>query len=109
MGSRLGEFEAQVLAGVVWAGGKANGVAVYREIEARTGLSPAVAAIHVTLRRLEVKGLLTSELGTRSALGGSPRRFYEATPEGLLALGTFRELWERLLTDLPLPEPRGGA
>lgn len=107
-GDRLGELEAMVLASVLHAGDEANGAAVYRELTQRGGRDPGVASIHVTLRRLEEKGLLVSTVGTPSPSGGRPRRFYSPTPAGVDALATFRRMWEGLLTDLPLPGADGG-
>lgn len=108
-GDRLGELEAVVLAAVLHAGDDANGVAVYRELTERGDRDPGVASIHVTLRRLEEKGLLDSAVGTPSPRGGRPRRFYAPTPAGLRALATFRRMWEGLLADLPLRGTEGGG
>ena len=104
-GDHLGELEAMVLAAVVRVGTDANGVAVYEEIEARTGREARLPAIHVTLRRLEEKGLLTSELGSPSSRGGRPRRFYTPTPSGLTALLDFRRAWESLWRGMRIPNP----
>lgn len=108
-GDRLGELEAVVLAAVLHAGEEANGAAVYRELSERGGRDPGVASIHVTLRRLEEKGLLASSVGTPSPRGGRPRRFYSPTPAGLRALATFRRMWEGLLAGLPLRGTEGGG
>ena len=108
-GDRLGELEAMVLAAVLHAGEGANGAAVYRELTDRGGHDPGVASIHVTLRRLEEKGLLTSSVGTPSPRGGRPRRFYAPTADGLGALATFRQMVDGMLTGLPIPGAEGGA
>ena len=107
-GEYLGELEALVLASVLHVGDRANGAAVYRDLEARAGRDPGVAAIHVTLRRLEEKGFLTSDVGTPSRRGGRPRRWYAPTDQGIRALGAVRRMWHYVLTDLPLPEPETG-
>ncbi len=110
MGKRtdtLGDFEAMVLAAVMRVGAQANGIAVYEEIEGRTGRDPSVPAVHVTLRRLEVKGLLTSDIGTSSPRGGRPRRYYRATPNGVARLTAFRDTWRRMWTGLQLPDAEG--
>ncbi len=98
-----------VLAAVLHTGEDANGAAVYRELTERGGRDPGVASIHVTLRRLEEKRLLSSSIGTPSPAGGRPRRFYTPTRAGLDALTTFRRMWESLLLDLPLPGTEGGG
>ena len=112
MGKRadaLGDFEALVLAAVIRVGAQANGVAVYEEIEGRTGRDPSVPAVHVTLRRLEVKGLLTSEVGTSSPRGGRPRRYYRPTPAGVARLTDFRDTWRRVWAGLQLPDVEGSS
>ena len=106
-GENLGELEALVLTALMRVGEDANGVAVYREIEATAGREASLPAVHVTLRRLEEKGLLTSEVGEPSSRGGRPQRFYRATAEGVRALGEFREMWQRVWRGLELPDPEG--
>ena len=108
-GRYLGELEALVLTAVVGAGQPANGVVVYRELEARAGREVSLPAIHVTLRRLEAKGLLASEVGGTSARGGRAQRFYRATPPGVRALQEFRAMWRDLWQGLELPEPEARA
>jgi PadR family transcriptional regulator, regulatory protein PadR len=104
-GEHLGEFEALVLTAVMRVGRGANGTAVYDEIEARSGRDPSLPAVHVTLRRLEEKGLLRSDVGDASARGGRPRRYYRPTPDGVRALHEFREMWGRVWSGLELPDP----
>jgi PadR family transcriptional regulator, regulatory protein PadR len=103
---RLGEFEALVLTAVVRVGDGANGTAVYQEIEAQTeGRDVSLPAVHVTLRRLEDKGLLTSVLGDTSPRGGRPQRFFAPTADGARALHEFRAMWQRVWRGLELPDP----
>lgn len=103
-GGRLGEFEALVLTAVVRAGDQANGVAVFEQLQITAGDDVSLAAVHVTLRRLEDKGLLNSSVGTPSERGGRPRRFYQPTPLGVKSLAAFRDLWRRAFRGLVLPE-----
>lgn len=104
-GEHLGELEALVLAVVVRIGQGASGTAVYEEIEARGGRDPSVPAIHVTLRRLERKGLVVSDIGEPSPRGGRPQRFYRLTPAGAELLGEFREMWRRVWRGIDVPDP----
>lgn len=104
---RLGEFEALILASVIRVGAEANGVAVYQDAATASGSEISLPAVHVTLRRLEEKGLLRSSVGTPSDRGGRPRRFYKATPEGIQAVTAFRDMWRRVWRGLDLPETRG--
>lgn len=101
----LGELEALVLTAVVRVGDEANGAAVYREIQTRAGRDPSLPAVHVTLRRLEEKGLLASEGGTTSPRGGRPRRFYRPTRDGVLALQAFQDMWRNVWRGLRWPDP----
>ena len=101
----LGELEALVLTVVMRVGRDANGTAVYREMEARSGREVSLPAVHVTLRRLEEKGLLRSVVGEPSSRGGRPRRYYRPTPDGVRALHGFREMWRKVWSGLELPDP----
>lgn len=104
-GKHLGEFEALVLTVVIRVGREANGTAVYQELEERSGREASLPAIHVTLRRLQEKGLLVSDVGEPSPRGGRPRRFYRATPDGVRALRDFRAMWRNVWQGLELPDP----
>ena len=104
-GKHLGELEALVLSAVVAVRQGANGAAVYEEIEARSGRDVSLPAVHVTLRRLEAKGLLDSDVGEPSPRGGRSQRFYRPTPEGTRALQEFRAMWRKVWKGLDLPEP----
>jgi DNA-binding PadR family transcriptional regulator len=100
----LGELEALVLTAVVRVGAGANGAAVYREIRARAGRDVSLPAVHVTLGRLEDKGLLRSAAGTTSARGGRPRRYYHATRDGIGALQAFQDMWRSVWRGLAWPK-----
>jgi DNA-binding PadR family transcriptional regulator len=104
-GEHLGELEALILTAVLRVGKEANGTAVYREIEKRSGRNPSLPAVHVTLRRLEEKGLLESDVGDTSSKGGRPRRFYRPTADGVRALREFRDMWRKVWSGLELPDP----
>ena len=104
----LGELEGLVMSAVLRTTPVANGVAVYREIEERARRDPGISGVHVTLRRLESKGYLTSVTASRSKQGGRPRRFYAPTPAGLQALRECADMWTRVLDGLTIPEPASG-
>ena len=79
----LGEFEQMVLLAALQLGDHVYGVPIVEEIERRTGRSVSRAAVYVTLRRLERKGLLTSWMGEPTEeRGGKARRFVQVEPEG---------------------------
>jgi PadR family transcriptional regulator PadR len=97
----LGEFEHHVLLALLRQGDDGYSVPIIAVLQARTGRDVAPAAVYIALRRLEDKGLLTSEL--RSAPledGGRERRYYTITPEGLARMAEAKEslmnLWDGL-------------
>ena len=102
MGKKLlGEFEHHVLLALLRQGEEGYSVPVIAELEERTGREVSPAAVYIAFRRLEDRGLLTSEL--RSAPpeeGGRERRYYRITPEGMARMAEAREalisLWDGL-------------
>jgi PadR family transcriptional regulator, regulatory protein PadR len=103
----LGEFEQMVLLAVVRLRDGAYGVPIVEEIEARTGRTVAPASVHVTLRRLEEKGLVTSWLSEPvPERGGRARRCVRVEPEGLRQLREARSMMDALWSGVELP---GGA
>ena len=97
----LGEFEQLVLLAIVHLGDDVYGVPIADEIERRTGRSVSAAAVYVTLRRLEHKGLLSSCMSDPTpARGGKARRCVRLTPAALESLRAARpaidSMWEGL-------------
>ena len=104
----LGEFEQLVLLAILHLREDAYGVPIVDEIERRTGRAVSRAAVYVTLRRLEDKGLVSSWMSepTRER-GGKPRRCVRVEPRGLERLREFREAVNSMWRGL---DPRlGGA
>ena len=103
----LGEFEQLVLLAILHLGDDVYGVPIVDEIERRTGRQVAQAAVYITLRRLEHKGLLTSWMSTPTAeRGGKARRCVKVTRAGVTLLRESRQtldsMWRGLdakLTD----------
>ena len=95
----LGEFEHQVLLAVLRSGEDAYSVPIVVEFENRTGRDIAPAAVYIALRRLEEKGLTTSELLSPDE-GGRSRRYFQVTEAGLAQLRESKRryvsLWEGL-------------
>jgi len=100
----LGDLEHQVLLATLRLRGEAYSVSVVREIEKRTGRSPAQSAVFIALRRLEEKGLLTSRLADAAGESGRPRRYFDPTPAGLERLSEMRRsllrLWDGITAEL---------
>lgn len=103
MGERAisGEFEHHVLLTVARLADEAFTAAVVVELEERTDRAVSPSAVYVSLRRLEAKSLVRSELVAGTEPGAlRERRFFRVTPEGLAALRTSRRdlesLWDGL-------------
>jgi DNA-binding PadR family transcriptional regulator len=79
------------------------GVPITEEIERRTGRSVSPAAVYVTLRRLEKKGLVTSWLGDPlPERGGKPRRCVKVEKKGLALLRESRQMMDSLWSGIDL-------
>ncbi len=99
---RIGEFEEIVLLTVGILHGNAYGITIKDEIEDRLEREVSVGALQTTLRRLEKKGLLTSQHGeTEASRGGRPKLFFTITAYGKNTLACTRESREKLWGALP--------
>lgn len=97
----LGEFEQMVLLAILHVKGDAYGVPIVDEIERRTGRSVSRAAVYVTLRRLEKKGLIASWMSEPTGeRGGKARRCVRVEEEGVELLRESRRTMERMWGDL---------
>lgn len=97
----LGQFEQLVLLAVLRLEGEAYTVPIIRDIASRTGREVSHSAVHVALKRMERRGLVTSGLGEPTATrGGRAKRFYQITPEAVEALHrertAMRNMWAGL-------------
>jgi DNA-binding PadR family transcriptional regulator len=104
----LGDFEQMVLLAILRLDGEVYGVPIVDEIERRTGRNVSRAAVYVTLRRLEQKGLVASWMSEpTSERGGKPRRCVRVEPEGARVLRESRRaldgMWDGL--DPALADP----
>ncbi len=97
MREALGEFEQMVLLAAVHLGDDVYGVPIADEIERRTGREVSPAAVYVTLRRLEQKGLLSSSMSAPTPeRGGKARRCVKVTAAGLDSLRLSRQVLDRM-------------
>ena len=99
----LGEFEQLVLLAIIRLTGTGDvyGVPIVDEIERRTRRNVARAAVYITLRRLEQKGLVASGMSEPTQeRGGKSRRCVKVTRAGLQSLRDTRaavdEMWSGL-------------
>ncbi|MGH7554264.1 MAG: PadR family transcriptional regulator, partial [Longimicrobiales bacterium] len=81
----LAEFELLVLLAALRLGPEeAYTVSIADDIAEKTGRRVRRANVFTTLQRLEMKGLLTTQLGEpRPERGGKPRRLVSVPPAGL--------------------------
>lgn len=91
----LGEFEQVVLLALARLGDGGYGAEIHAEILDATGRDVSIPAVYVTLKRLERKGLVASQI-QRPPDGGRAVRVYTPEPDGLEALNRSRQLFERL-------------
>ena len=93
----LGEFEQLVLLAIVRLGGDVYGVPIAEEIARRTGRAASPAAVYVTLRRLEQKGLLASTMSDPTPeRGGKARRCVRLTQAGIESLRASRQVLDSM-------------
>lgn len=95
----LGEFEELVLTMVGILQEEAYGNTIVSEIRTRVGREANLSAVHVTLYRLEDKGLVRSVMGgATNSRGGRRKRIYQVTNAGLATLRAMKEaridLWK---------------
>jgi PadR family transcriptional regulator PadR len=83
----FGSLELTVLLAVARLGDAAYGLAIRRDVSARTRRDYSVGAVYTTLQRLEEKGLVTSRTTEPLPVrGGRSRRQYTPTAAGRRAL-----------------------
>jgi DNA-binding PadR family transcriptional regulator len=95
----LGEFEELVLTMVGILKDDAYGNAIVNEIKEKIERDVNLSAVHVTLYRLEDKGLVKSLMGgATSSRGGRRKRIFSITNAGLSILRSMKEtrmnLWK---------------
>ncbi|HWJ13878.1 MAG TPA: PadR family transcriptional regulator [Gemmatimonadaceae bacterium] len=87
MSASLGQLELTVLLAVARLGDDAYGLAVRRDVSARTGRDYSIGAVYTTLQRLEDKGLLRSRTTDPLPVrGGRSRRQFKLTASGSRAM-----------------------
>jgi len=93
----LTELEQLAMLSVLRLGQDAYAAAVRRDLVETAQRSLSAATVHVTLVRLERKGLLDSvESDPEPVRGGRSRRCFRTTREGAEALRRSREVMDRM-------------
>lgn len=78
------------------------GPALQADVEQAAGRRVSLGSIHLTMSRLEGRGLVASRLGSPTGgRGGKARRLYAVTAEGMGALTRAREVIERMWAGVP--------
>lgn len=98
----LGEFEELVLTMVAALQEDAYGAAISEEIESQLKREVNLSAVHVTLYRLEDKGLIKSAMGGGTKeRGGRRKRIFTITSAGLALLRVMKEMRVNLWKMVP--------
>jgi DNA-binding PadR family transcriptional regulator len=98
----LGEFEELVLTVVGILQEDAYGNAIVNEIKQRVGRDTNLSAVHVTLYRLEDKGMIKSKMGgATNARGGRRKRIFTITNAGMSMLKSMKEARMELWSLVP--------
>jgi DNA-binding PadR family transcriptional regulator len=98
----IGELEELILLAVCILDGDGYGVSVKNEVERHTGRTILLGAIHITLYRLQDKGLLESQLGGSSDKRGDRRkRLFRITKKGMEQLQASQEVRQKMWALIP--------
>lgn len=98
----IGEFEELVLLAVCILDGRGYGISVKKEVEKHSGRSILLGAVHITLYRLQDKGLLKSEMGGSSEQRGDRRkRLFKITKKGMDQLRASQEVRQKMWGLIP--------
>jgi DNA-binding PadR family transcriptional regulator len=105
MNTRLGEFEQLLLFALVRLGDETHGVALRREIEARTNRTVSAGAVYTAMERLEARGFVSSAIGEPTPhRGGKRKKHYRLEKAGARALShsyeSLREMAKGVLPKL---------
>jgi len=88
----LGEFEELILTLVAALQDEAYGAAIAMKIETELKREITLSAVHITLYRLEDKGLVRSKVGgATNERGGRRKRIFSITHAGLAMLKAMKE------------------
>ena len=103
----LGGFEHQVLLAILRLGSEAYSVPIVLELEERTGRSMSPSKVYVTLRRLEIRGLVSSRFEPPPAQkDGRERRMFRLEPAALKVLKESKQVFSNLWDGLPVLDER---
>jgi len=100
--SFLGELEELVLLTIAGINEPAYAVNILFSLERQTGRTIDFSTLHTTLKRMEEKGFVNSEMGGATAeRGGRRKRLFTVTAYGIRALRENQETRSRLWAMVP--------
>ncbi|MEM8900981.1 MAG: PadR family transcriptional regulator [Bacteroidota bacterium] len=100
--SSLGELEELLLLMVAAMHDEAYGVGILEALEKKVNRKLRISAVHITLKRMEDKGYVTSRFGgITSQRGGRRKKFYVITALGKRMLDQQYELRNSLYREIP--------
>ena len=98
----IGEFEELVLLAVCILDGRGYGISVKKEVEKHSSRNILLGAVHITMYRLQDKGLLKSEMGGSSEQRGDRRkRLFKITKKGMDHLRASQEVRQKMWGLIP--------
>lgn len=100
MPAYLGEFEQLVLLAVLKLDDEATGGAVRDAVASGSRRTVWIGAVHTTLDRLELKGLVKSRVVPATDARGGRRKIYGLQPAGRAAVTHAYETWLRMTRGL---------
>jgi PadR family transcriptional regulator PadR len=96
----LGEFEQLVLLAVLKLDEDATGGAIREAVADGSRRTVWIGAVHTTLDRLELKGLVRSRMVPATDAGGRRRKIYTLQPAGRTSIGHAYTTWQRMTRGL---------
>ncbi|MEQ9422946.1 MAG: helix-turn-helix transcriptional regulator [Cyclobacteriaceae bacterium] len=90
-GSRIGEFEEMILLVIAYLG-EAYGNEIVVQLKEKASRKVSLSTVHITLYRLEDKGLLNSRWGeAQEVRGGRRKRYFLLTASGMRELRAIQQ------------------
>jgi DNA-binding PadR family transcriptional regulator len=100
MPAYLGEFEQLILLAVLKLDEEASGGAIRDAVADGSQRTVWIGAVHTTLDRLELKGLVRSRVIPAEEASSRRRKIYTLQPAGRAAIGHAYATWQRMTRGL---------
>lgn len=98
----LSEFELMILLAILRLENATYGVPLAKELSEVRGREVSLGSVYAALDRLEIRGLVKSNLGESTpARGGRAKRFFTVTASGIHSLHETRQVLNALWKALP--------